>query len=111
MATIQTVSPYDTLAVLKAAKDWLSDPDHWTTQEAWRATNGRATAYRREVAKTCVYGAGALVSRGYGTPDGFIVALEDALGASAPKVNDGPDGYPKVMAGLRKAIETLEAER
>lgn len=112
---IKTVDPTDTLAVLKAAEEWLSDPAHWTTGTCWRTAEDRELTNDREaVAKTCLIGACSLVAGAQynaGWPDATYSHLFEALGGiSLGQVNDGPNGYNRVMAGLRKAIETLEAQ-
>lgn len=108
-AVSQTVDPTDTLAVLKAAESWLSHPEHWTHGcYIRRDRDGR-------VAQTCATGALFHVMQcsdevvdgpAYRT---WTRALGKAWSLSA--VNDGPDGYARIMAGLRKAIEDLEVER
>jgi hypothetical protein len=113
---VRTVDPTDTLAVLKAAEEWLSDPEHWTTGAYWRAADDCVARSVDEVARTCAVGAlsyvvGARVGTGW--PGRPYAALAAALGAKRDMsaINDEPGGYPKVMAGLRKAIEALEAAR
>jgi hypothetical protein len=120
--SIETVDANDTLAVLKAAEAWLSDPEHFAQHWYGYDASGRAVTNPKYVVQTCVNGAICLVmgSPTVGdAPDEKIEPLRRALtelgymsrygGFSELKVNDGPDGYNRIMAGLRRAIETLEA--
>ena len=122
MAQVQTVDPSDTLAVLKAAREWLSDPTHFTQAGYYWSDGERPTDDRAAVRCTCVEGAMCLVA-GIGEatdgPPAAGLALEVALAAIEDKprecvctvtVNDAPDGYERIMAGLAKAIADLEAE-
>jgi hypothetical protein len=123
MAAIPTVDADDALAILKAAEEWLSDPEHWTQELYWRNADDLSTDDRACVTKTCAEGALGLVSGAKRPfpPTGAREALATALVALGEedkvtsgtilRVNDdNPDGYARIMAGLRKAIETLEAE-
>lgn len=106
------VDPTDTLAVLKAAEEWLSDPARWTRGVDWRDEFGDQTCDRLGVACCCVTGALTYVTGADGVcavPETAYHALMAALGGPVPSANDGPNGYEIVMAGLRKAIETLES--
>ena len=117
-AVSQTVDPADTLAVLKAAEEWLSNPRRWARGWYWLdARGGMVEDNRRDVAKCCAVGALIFVAGGETVDDGpldAVLALAAGLGCERDQlahVNDGPDGYARIMAGLRTAIETLEAER
>jgi hypothetical protein len=120
MSLPAVVDPTDTLAVLKAAREWLSDPEHWTTETFWRDVNGHAITpswgYPRDaVYCACAEGALGLVDltpRGdprvcsqHGPRD----ALAAALGRTIPYANDEL-GYAYVLEGFDKAIAQLESE-
>lgn len=108
MITLPAVDPKDTLAVLVAAEAWLSDPNHWTQGEAWRDKYGQPVDYRFQrhiVTQTCAVGALAYVSD-CSQPRGALDALCRALSArSIAEINDQPDGYGRIMDGLRRAID------
>jgi hypothetical protein len=118
-AAIQTVAPDDTLAVLRAAEEWLSDPEHWTIKACWRRADGSVLAMDvgaigpsivSNCAKTCAVGALGLVTGGY-WPERAADALFAVFpGEGTVPVNDGHRGYERIMAGLRRAIEQLEVE-
>lgn len=111
MNTIPTVHPHDTLAVLRAAREWLGDPDRWTTDIAWRDCNDSHAADRESVAKTCALGALMLTTVSGVAPDAAQDALRRALGThSIVEVNDEyADGYARILAGFDAAIAELEA--
>lgn len=114
--SVPTIDPTDTLAVLKAAEEWLRDPQHWTANACWRGARGYAVGCRDAVTQTCIVGALSYVAgadEGVKWPQGPYEALAEALGVKCDvsAINDMPGGYARVMAGLRKAIETLEAKQ
>ena len=45
------------LDTLVKAREWLSDPAHWTKRRAWRDRCGVATEHRHQVGSTCAIGA------------------------------------------------------
>jgi hypothetical protein len=124
--TIKTVDPTDTLAVLKAAEEWLSDPAHWTQKAFGRNYRNQPVLDASKAHCTCMLGALAYVSGEARLSSGSwraVAVIRNQLRTSTRRygamqtardliadVNDGPDGYNRVMAGLRKAIETLEAQ-
>lgn len=114
--TVPIVDPLDTLGVLRAVEAWLSDPEHWTTGKFWRDQWGMGTIRREEVAQTCAVGAVLATTDGWSQGDWPYVALGALVralgdGESVSSVNDGPDGYARIMAGLRRCIESLEQDR
>lgn len=118
MAELTTVDPTDTLAVLKAAEDWLRDSAHWTTEVLWRDENDSVLAKTATeavpslvgaCARTCASGALVLMAGGI-LPFGAIRALDAVLApVGIVTTNDGPNGHARIMAGLRRAIEAVEA--
>jgi hypothetical protein len=107
--TFKIVDPNDTLGVLKAAAEWLSDESHWQRNNYWNAVN------RENVTATCLYGALAYVSGGLhggDSPPMADVALEDGfreMGLELPAALNDDEGYEAVMSGLKKVIEKLES--
>lgn len=100
-----------TLAVLKAAEAWLSDPKRWTQGAYWHDCDGHLVLRRDEVVSTCAVGAltiGAALSDPRDYPPAAYAALNDAAHAAIILVNDEPDGYARVMAAYRRAITKLE---
>jgi hypothetical protein len=110
---VETVASDDTLAVLKAAREWLSDPQHWTGYLYWEGADGLGVDTPGDVRRTCAVGALSLASgaeRWSCNPPGTDV-LRSALGGSSPvKVSEGQDGYDRILAGYDKAIATLSEE-
>lgn len=113
--TIPTADPDDTLAVLEAARAWLSDPEHWTTGAYWCGVRG-AVQTRRCVRRTCGVGALALVAgsaQAFRFPAWAEWALRAAalalFGVGAVDVND-QHGHAAILAAYDKAIAT-ERER
>lgn len=107
----------DPHAVLKAAEVWLSDPAHWTTKTCWRDAEGREITQHPagRVRRTCLLGACSLVAGAtydVDWPYGVYQLLAAGLGVGddVSAVNDGPDGYSRIMLGLRRAIEALDAQ-
>lgn len=107
-----------TLAVLKAAEAWLSDPARWTTGSFSRDARGHGLGVagisrrRHDVSSTCAVGAIMLNTRIYGsTYNSAIDALQAELGErTIPSVNDYDwDAYQQIMAAFRRAITKLEA--
>jgi hypothetical protein len=107
-----------TLAVLKATEAWLSDPERWTTgafaldAEGNELGSAGIRLQRHNVRSAC--GVGAIMLNTSSMCDSpyysAVDALREELGdRPITKVNDGPDGYKRIMAGLRRAITKLEA--
>lgn len=111
MSAIQTVDPSNTLAVLKAAEEWLSDESHWTQGKYWQNAEGRGlwiSGERDQVTSTCLDGALGYVCGRVTAPPHVVRALRPMFfGDNLAFVNDNY-GYDRIMAGLRKAIEVLE---
>lgn len=111
MTSMQIVDPSDTLAVLRAAEAWLSDPEHWTQRELWRDRHNLAVGSRGLVHCTCALGALSYVA-GATFPEYYPLNAFEALRAGFVRgvslINDRC-GHEAVMVGYRKAIEKLEA--
>lgn len=111
--------PTTTLATLKATEAWLDDKSHWTTGTYWRDLSGRDLsvdpAYREDVRSTCARGALMLFGGVSAGAAECWSAAADTLAAELGGhgivcVNDGAaDGYDRIMAALRRAIDKLEA--
>lgn len=105
--------PQDTLAVLKAAEEWLSDPERWTQGYYWRGADGCIVVEASDVHQTCATGALALVAGlrpwNYDHTPAFDALWEATVGH--PGVVNDERGYDAVMEGYRKAIEAIEAKR
>ncbi len=106
--------PSDTLAVLRAAREWLDDPAHWTTRSDWRNATRQPVYTRSEVASTCAVGALSLVAGVAPRAPAIsrsLAALKAQTARLVTTVNDGFDGYPRILAAYDQAIAALEAER
>ncbi len=113
--SVATVDPTDTLAVLKAAREWLSDPARWTQRVHFRDADGGLVCDPSNAAQACAEGA-LVIAAGLGDQESWRPinparrAFEDAAGGhAAPYVNDRC-GYKAVLVAYDKAIAKLESE-
>jgi hypothetical protein len=111
MGLTKTKDPADVLLVLESGRKWLSKRRHWTTVH-YRVPMWAPWGSCKQ---TC--GVGALMradalcfaGRSKTAFGPARQALADALGDEPVMVNDGPDGYERIVAGYDTAIERLEA--
>lgn len=112
------------LSVLKEAQKLISNPSRWTQGTSARDAYGDATPPCGSYAVSwCASGAlymvGAqhlFISKGGSSQYNAWWHLSVALGDDTensqviPEVNDGEDGYARIMEGFRVAIARLEAQ-
>jgi hypothetical protein len=94
----------------QAAYELLSDKNKWTTDHYARDAAGRpAQPYAQGAVCWCAIGAAERVTRDVQRADRLIDTLGVMLGVtkrrSLAELNDGPDGYEKILAAYKAIAE------
>lgn len=100
-----------TLEVLRAARNLISDPKHWTRGSFARDKEGRMVLPEdRRATQWCAAGAIYATTRDRATRGCAQNALRHALPAGGIWLNnDQDDGHERMLAAFDKAIVALEA--
>jgi hypothetical protein len=115
MTVTTAVDPTDVLAVLEAAREWLSDPEHWTQGAFFRDASGHEAMRCDNAVCTCGQGAMALVAginitESLGPLEACFDAVAEVAGSALPYLNDHV-GYEAVLAAYDEAIATERRRR
>jgi hypothetical protein len=102
-----------TLEILKAARDLISDPEHWTKRANARDSYGEIIGCSQpEAVRWCAYGALNKVSRGDSATIrkayDYLMGVNNFQGTTLEGIND-VWGHMRIISAFDAAIARLES--